>query len=71
MITRLCKMLLVGLMILTGGCGSNHNRNWGQFQGDPASQGYQNLKSGSALSSAWVTDAYPISSASPPIHTLP
>lgn len=66
MISRLVKAFLTGALVFVVGCASGDPR-WGQFHGDFASRGYQPVESGFALSSAWISDPYKITSSSPVI----
>lgn len=55
-------------LILTG-CASDRIPKWRFFHGNLSSQGYLPVESGFALSSAWITRPYKITSASPVIGT--
>lgn len=66
MISRLAKVFIIGGLAFVAGCASGDPR-WGQFHGDFSSRGYQPVESGFALSSAWISDAYRITSSSPVI----
>jgi outer membrane protein assembly factor BamB len=50
--------------MLIAGCASGPT-HWGQFHGDSLSQGFQPVNSGFALSSAWISQTYKITSSSP------
>ncbi|UCF93954.1 MAG: PQQ-binding-like beta-propeller repeat protein [Desulfobacterales bacterium] len=52
---------------LIAGCSVHAVPQWGQFHGDPASRGFQQVESGFALSSAWKSKAYEITTSSPVI----
>ena len=55
-----CVLILVG-------CASHGMPRWRHFQGDLPSQGYVGVESGFALSAAWVSGSYKISTSSPVI----
>ena len=55
--------------LILAGCASNAIPQWRHFQGDLAGQGYLPVESGFALSSAWVSRPYNITSSSPVIGT--
>lgn len=61
------KWMLIIFVVLTAGCATGRVQNWGQFHGNLANQGVQHLKSGYALSAAWISPRYPITSSSPVI----
>ena len=67
--TRLFGLMLMGLLLAISGCSSHQVRNWDQFHCNLSNQGYQEIKSGYALSSAWVSSPYPITTSSPVIGT--
>ena len=58
--------ILFGMTILEllVGCSSGPTR-WAQFHGDAFGQGFQSIESGFALSSAWASQPYKITSSSP------
>jgi outer membrane protein assembly factor BamB len=66
---RQLGLMLMGLFFAISGCSSHQVRNWDQFHGNLSNQGYQEIKSGYALSSAWVSPPYPITTSSPVIGT--
>jgi len=68
MLDALHKTLLLAVAVVTAGCASGAG-NWGQFHRDLPSRGFQPVKSGFALSSAWVSAPYKITSSSPVIGT--
>jgi outer membrane protein assembly factor BamB len=51
-------------LILIVGCAGVPTQ-WGQFHGDSLNQGFQSIDSGFALSSAWISEPYKITSSSP------
>ena len=58
------KLLGITALALLIGCSSGPTK-WAQFHGDSFSQGFQSIDSGFALSSAWVSEPYKITSSSP------
>jgi outer membrane protein assembly factor BamB len=58
------KLLWTALLVLIVGCTTVPTK-WAQFHGDTYSQGFQPINSGFALSSAWVSEPYKITSSSP------
>jgi outer membrane protein assembly factor BamB len=58
------KLLGLTSLALLVGCSSGPTK-WAQFHGDSFSQGFQSIDSGFALSSAWVSEPYKITSSSP------
>lgn len=57
---------LIAILAATAGCAGSAGR-WGQFHGDLSSRGFQPVSSGYALSAAWVSRPYKITSSSPVI----
>jgi outer membrane protein assembly factor BamB len=64
---RLSKMILMCCLVIVTGCASSGFQKWRYFHGDLSSQGYQPVVSGFALSQAWVSGPYKITSSSPVI----
>ena len=60
------RAIVVCFLVILTGCASGASR-WRHFHGDLASQGYQPVESGYALSAAWVAGPYNITSSSPVI----
>jgi outer membrane protein assembly factor BamB len=58
------KLLGITALAVLLGCSSGPTK-WAQFHGDSFSQGFQSIESGFALSSAWVSESYRITSSSP------
>ena len=58
------KLFWIAALILIAGC-AGRPTEWGQFHGDSLSQGFQPIESGFALSSAWISEPYEITSSSP------
>ncbi len=58
------KLSWIAALMLIAGCASGPTQ-WGQFHGDSLSQGFQPIDSGFALSSAWISQTYKITSSSP------
>ena len=58
------KLLWISTLALVIGC-AGASTKWGQFHGGLSSQGYQSVESGFALSSAWTSEPYKITSCSP------
>jgi outer membrane protein assembly factor BamB len=54
-------------LIFVIGCATGKPSRWGQFRGDPANRGFQQIESGFALSSRWISNPYRITSSSPVI----
>ena len=52
-------------------CAGPQPIRWGNLHGNPASQGYQSIDSGFALSSSWISNPYRITSSSPVIGLDP
>jgi outer membrane protein assembly factor BamB len=61
---RLRNFFWIAALMLIAGCASGPT-HWGQFHGDSLSQGFQPTDSGFALSSAWISRTYKITSSSP------
>jgi outer membrane protein assembly factor BamB len=59
--------LLVFALVAIVGCASGKPIRWGHFHGNLESQGIQEVKSGFALSSSWISNPYRITSSSPVI----
>ena len=62
------KLLWIATMVLIAGCAGRPTQ-WDQFHGDSLSQGFQPIDSGFALSSAWISEPYEITSSSPVLGT--
>ena len=58
------KLLVIIALAFLAGCSSGPTK-WAQFHGDSFSQGFQSIDSGFALSSAWISEPYQITSSSP------
>ena len=58
------KLLWIAALILILGCVGRPTK-WDQFHGDSLSQGFQSIDSGFALSAAWISESYKITSSSP------
>ncbi|MBW2408935.1 MAG: PQQ-like beta-propeller repeat protein, partial [Deltaproteobacteria bacterium] len=58
------KLLWIAALILILGCAGRPTK-WDQFHGDSLSQGFQSIDSGFALSAAWISESYKITSSSP------
>ena len=58
------KLLWITALILIVGCAGRPTK-WDQFHGDSVSRGFQSIDSGFALSSAWISESYKITSSSP------
>ncbi|UCE53346.1 MAG: PQQ-binding-like beta-propeller repeat protein [Desulfobacterales bacterium] len=58
------KLLWITTLALVVGCAGAAIK-WGQFHGGLSSQGFQGVNSGFALSSAWISEPYKITSCSP------
>jgi outer membrane protein assembly factor BamB len=59
--------VLTGCLIILAGCAGNGIPRWRFFNGNLPGQGFIPVESGFALSSAWITQPYKITSASPVI----
>ena len=59
--------LLAGTLVVFFGCVGGKSSTWGHFHGGLSNQGFQEIDSGFALSSSWISNSYKISSASPVI----
>jgi len=60
------KLLWIMALVLVAGCAGGSTK-WAQFHGDSFSRGFQPVESGFALSSAWTSKPYKITSSSPVI----
>ena len=60
------KLLWIMALVLIVGCAGGPTK-WEQFHGDSSSRGFQPIESGFALSSAWISKPYKITSSSPVI----
>lgn len=60
------KLLWIMALVLIVGCASGRTQ-WAQYHGNSLSQGFQPVESGFALSSAWISKPYKITSSSPVI----
>jgi outer membrane protein assembly factor BamB len=67
MIQRLSRTILMGCLAIVAGCAGSGFPKWQYFHGDLSGQGYQPVVSGFALSQAWVSKPYKITSSSPVI----
>ena len=63
------KLFLVFILMALLGCAGSQPAGWGHFHGNLPSQGIQQVDSGFALSSSWISKPYPITSSSPVIGT--
>ncbi len=61
------KLFLVCILMILIGCAGGKPTRWGQFHGNLPSQGIQQIDSGFALSSSWISKPYRITSSSPVI----
>ncbi len=61
------SVILIFSVVAFIGCAGGKSSRWGHFHGDPASQGFQSIDSGFALSSSWISNPYRITSSSPVI----
>jgi outer membrane protein assembly factor BamB len=68
---RLCRMALMWFLVIAAGCAGGGLPNWRYFHGDLSGRGYQPVASGFALSPAWVSAPYKITSSSPVIGVAP
>ena len=66
MTTRLTRSLLLGLLLAAGGCSSGIS-GWRYFHGDLPGEGFRNVKSGFAISPAWISESLRVVSSSPVI----
>jgi outer membrane protein assembly factor BamB len=66
MTSRLTRSLLLGLLLAAGGCSSGVS-GWRYFHGDLPGEGFRNVKSGFAISPAWISESLRIVSSSPVI----
>ncbi len=66
MTSRLTRSLLLGLLLAAGGCSSGLP-GWRYFHGDLPGEGFRNVRSGFAISPAWISESLPIVSSSPVI----
>jgi hypothetical protein len=69
MIHRLSRMILMCCLLMVTGCAGSGFPKWRYFQGDLSGQGYQPVVSGFALSQAWASGPYKITSSSPVLGT--
>lgn len=60
------RTIVVCCLVILTGCASGASR-WRYFHGDLTGQGYQPVESGYALSAAWISEPYHITSSSPVI----
>lgn len=67
MIQRLSRTILMGCLAIVTGCAGGGLPKWQYFHGDLSGRGYQPVVSGFALSQAWVSKPYKITSSSPVI----
>jgi outer membrane protein assembly factor BamB len=68
---RLCRMALMWFLMIAAGCAGGSMPNWRYFHGDLPGRGYQPVVSGFALSPAWISAPYKITSSSPVIGVAP
>jgi outer membrane protein assembly factor BamB len=66
MLIALRKTFRLTVALLIFGCAGGAG-NWGQFHGDLSSRGFQSVESGFALSAAWISAPFKITSSSPVI----
>ena len=66
MTSRLTRSLMLGLLLAAGGCSSGVS-GWRYFHGDLPGEGFRNVKSGFAISPAWISESLRIVSSSPVI----
>ena len=59
--------LFIWTLSIFCGCAGGKIQAWRQFHGDLPNQGFQEINSGFALSSNWISDSYKVTSASPVI----
>ncbi|MEJ2100020.1 MAG: PQQ-binding-like beta-propeller repeat protein [Desulfobacterales bacterium] len=64
---RLSRMVLMWCLVFATGCAGGGFPKWRYFHGGLSGQGYQPIESGFALSPAWVSKPYKITSSSPVI----
>ena len=69
MTQRLSRMMLTCCLVMVTGCAGSGFPNWRHFHGDLSGRGYQPVVSGFALSQAWVSGPYKITSSSPVLGT--
>jgi outer membrane protein assembly factor BamB len=66
MTSRLTLWILLGLLLAAGGCASGISE-WRYFHGNLPGEGFRNVKSGFAISPAWISESLRIVSSSPVI----
>ena len=66
MTSRLTRLLLLGLLLAAGGCSSGIS-GWRYFHGDLPGEGFRDVKSGFAISPAWISESLRVVSSSPVI----
>jgi len=66
MTSGLTRWILLGLLLAAGGCSSGIS-GWRYFHGDLPGDGFLNVKSGFAISPAWISESLRIVSSSPVI----
>jgi outer membrane protein assembly factor BamB len=66
MTSRLTRSLLLGLLLAAGGCSSGIS-GWRYFHGDLPGEGFRDVKSGFAISPAWISESLRVVSSSPVI----
>jgi len=66
MISRLTRWILLGLLLAAGGCSSGIS-GWRYFHGDLPGEGFRDVKSGFAISPAWISESLRVVSSSPVI----
>ena len=63
---RWTRWILLGFLLAAGGCSSGIS-GWRSFHGDLTGEGFRNVKSGFAISPAWISESLRIVSSSPVI----
>lgn len=66
MTSRLTRWILLGLLLAAGGCSSGIS-GWRYFHGNLPGEGFRDVKSGFAISPAWISESLRIVSSSPVI----
>jgi outer membrane protein assembly factor BamB len=68
---RLRGTILMWCLVIATGCAGSGFPKWCYFHGDLSGRGYQAVESSFALSQAWISEPYKITSSSPVIGTAP